>query len=86
MRRSNDVFLSIRAQGFDACSICAIRDGENGRPTIAKKKQILKSTKAMKRLNTLKSVYGTPQRLRSKLGLRRKSLSPSQKFLRLFAR
>lgn len=40
----------------------------------------------MKRLNTLKSVYGTPQRLRSKLGLRRKSLSPSQKFLRLFAR
>ena len=40
----------------------------------------------MKRLNTLKSVYGTPQRLRDRMGLRRKSLSPSQKLLRMFVR
>ena len=45
-----------------------------------------KSAKALKRLSRMRSVYDTPQKLRSKLGLRRRKLSPSQKFLRLFSR
>ena len=86
MRLSHDDFLSVSLPGFEGAPICAINGENQGRPIISRKTNILKSSKAMKRLNTLKSVYGTPQRLRDRMGLRRKSLSPSQKFLRMFVR
>ena len=43
----------------------------------------LKQGAAIRRLRTLRSVYEKPQALRSRFGLKRKKLSPSQKFLRM---
>lgn len=39
--------------------------------------------KALKRLHTLRAIYGKPDALRQRFGLKRRKLSPSQKLVRL---
>tara|TARA_B100000949_G_scaffold189609_1_gene172694 strand:+ start:290 stop:478 length:189 start_codon:yes stop_codon:yes gene_type:complete len=53
---------------------------------IAGKLNSSRSTQTLKRLKRLKAVYGAPQNLRRKLGLKRRSLTPSQKLIRMFSR
>ena len=51
-------------------------------------RKLTKSTrnKAVKRLKTLRSVYGKPDSLRKRFGLKRRKLSSSQKFFRMLSR